>query len=478
MKRKNLRYLLLPLPLLAGCVFADPAPEPELDLEIPASWGSSSPDGDVRGRWWFSFEDPQLNDLIRNALADNRALHARAEGVRAALSAAEIAGADRAPQSSAGVNGLRQKQVLIGLPIPGASRPITTRSTSYGASLDISWELDLWGKLVARAGAGQAEFEASLLEYHASALSLIAQVAKSWFALREGQAQLQLAQRSLSTWEKGLEIVRDRYQRGLVPALDLSLTESLLHSAQAALQLRERQCDASRRSLQLLVGHYPNAKLEGEASLPALPTAPPAGLPMEILDRRPDLRAARTQLLALRYHASEAEASLYPNLSLTASVGTRSDALKDLIDGNFSVWSILGRIVQPIYQGGRLRAHLALREARVRESAERFADLVLRACAEVEHSLAAEEHFRKEIEAHGKALAAARSGQELALDRYCNGRLDVLTLLDAQRKAFTAESLLLQTQRLALQNRIDLHLALGGDLAATSPVPPEEATSR
>ena len=478
MMRKTPRSLLLPLPLLAGCVFADPAPEPELEIEVPTSWGTSSPEGELQGRWWFAFEDAQLNDLVQEALIGSRDLRARAEGVRAALSAADIAGADRLPQVGAGVSGQRQKQVLIGLPIPGANGPVATRSTSYGASLDISWELDLWGKLAARASAGQADFEASLLEYHASALSLVAQVAKSWFALRESLAQLSLARNTLRTRQNGLEIVRDRFQRGLAPALDVRLTENLVHNAEAALQLRERQSDAARRSLELLIGRYPSAQLEGDATIPGLPVAPPAGLPMELIDRRPDVRAARTRLLALRYRASEAEASLYPSLSLTASAGTRSDELKDLVDGDFSVWSILGGVVQPIYQGGRLRANLALTEARVRESAERFADLVLRACGEVERSLAAEEHFAGEIEAYRKALEAARVGRELALDRYRSGQLDVLTLLDTERNVFTSESLLLQTRRLALQNRIDLHLALGGDLAAPSPVPSEEAASR
>jgi multidrug efflux system outer membrane protein len=471
--------LALPTLLLLGsCVFADPAPEPEVEIEIPRSWGTTSPEGEVQGRWWLSFADPELNSLIEEALVQNRNLRANAEGVRAALAAADIAGADRLPQVGAGLSGQRSKQIFVGLPIPGGSGPVASRSTSYGASLDISWELDLWGKLVARAEAGQADFEASVLEYHAGALSLAAQVAKSWFALRESEAQLALAQRTLETRRDGLEIVRGRYERGIALALDLRLTENLVHTAEAALQLRTRQLDAARRSLELLLGRYPKAAIESKGGIPELPPAPPPGLPAELLDRRPDVRAARTRLLALRYRASEAEAQLYPSLTLTASAGTRSDSLEDLVDGDFSVWSLLGNIVQPIYQGGRLRANLEIAEARVRESAERFANLLLGAFFEVEQTLASEERFLAEIQAYRDAAASARAARELALERYQSGQLDVLTLLDSERNVFTSESFLLQTQRLALQNRVDLHLALGGEISLPDPATGEEATER
>jgi len=460
--------LLLGL-ILAGCAGLSPQPR-ELDLEPPEQWTASLPEGVVPSEeaalsgdsWWQGFGDPALGAAIEEGLANNRDLVAAAARLRQAEARARIAGADLAPQVSAGLNASRSRRNFIGFPIPGSEGGVlSSTTTSFGVSLNLSWEADLWGRLAAGKRAAAADASSARWQLEGARLSLAGQIAKAWFAAVEAGNQLSLARESLESRGASREKIRRRYDAGLRPALDLRLALANEEGTVAQVAARERQLDASLRQLEILLGRYPAAEAETQDLPGALPPVAP-GLPAELVRRRPDLLAAENRLAASGSRVREARAALYPRLTLTGSGGTASEELEDLLDGDFAVWNIAAGLLQPIFQGGRLRAAVELAEAGADEALASYAQGVLMAFGEVESALAAEEFLARQERALEASADQARAAVRLADERYLAGIGDILEVLESERAAVDARSRLLEVQRLQLSARVDLHLALGG----------------
>ncbi len=454
--------------LLAGCAVAPP-PAPELP-PAPESWTAESwtaesapATGPAAPDWWRSFQDPELVRLVGVALEANRDLAAAAARVEAAAAQARIAGADLAPQVAAALDASRSKRNFIGLPIPGAAGSVlSTTTTSYTAGLSVSWEADLWGRLRAGEAAAAAGLAAAEAELAAARLSLAGQTAKAWFGLVEAGLQNDLAKTTLASRKRTREQIERRYRAGLRGPLDLRLARSSEAAAEAQLALREGRRLAAARRLELLLSRYPAAATTAPAALPPLPPPIPAGLPAELVGRRPDLAAADRRLAAAGFRVGQARAAIYPSLRLTGSSGGLSDELGSLLDSDFSVWSLAAGLLQPIFQGGRLRAGVELNEARHREASELYAQTVLRAFSEVETALTGERLLRRQADALETAAAEAAAAERLAQDRYRRGVGDYLAVLAAQVQALEAASQQLSVRRALLDTRVDLHLALGG----------------
>jgi NodT family efflux transporter outer membrane factor (OMF) lipoprotein len=461
--------LVVPLlVLVCACRAQTPDRGAELGAGAPDAWQAESTANTlVIDRWWERFGDPELTAAIEEALAHNRDLAASAARVEAARALAEIAGAGRRPQLGLNASAARRKQIFVGLPLPGGG-PLESTSENYGVSLDLSWELDLWGRLKAARNAADADLAASAEDHEAARQSLVAQTAKAWFAWQAARMQEEMLERSAASFERSAGTIEERYQSGVGSALDVQLSKSNASSARARLEAVREQVEGTQRQLEILLGRYPAGTLEGRASLPEPGEGPPAGLPAEILDRRPDLRAARARLEATDHRLAEARAQLYPSLSLTASGGRTSDALGDLLDSDFDVWSLMGNLMQPIFQGGRLAAGVDLAEARVEEALAGFAATLLRAFAEVEGALAVEESLALREGWQLRAADEAAAASRLAEERYLSGLVDLITLLEAQRRALDAESQWIDARQSRLESRVDLHLALGGGFDAWS----------
>jgi NodT family efflux transporter outer membrane factor (OMF) lipoprotein len=471
-----LAVFVVALMVLAACTTPPPPREPALGYDPPSAWQADSEPGPVQNAWWQQLGDPALATCIDQALQHNQDLIAAAARVEAALAQAQIAGAELYPLLNANLHGNRARQNFIGFPIPGSTGVLSRTFNSYGVSLNLSWELDLWGRVRAGHSAALADVESTNAEFHAARLSLVAQTAKAWFAVVESHEQLRLAADTVQSFQTTAAQVQQRFQAGVRPALDLRLALANVAGAQAQSEQRRQQLARAIRQLELLMGRYPSGATVTTATLPTeLPTVP-AGVPAEALRRRPDLHAAERRLVAADARLDRARASLYPRLSLTASGGTASDDLSDLLDTDFRVWSLAGNLLQPLFEGGRLRADVTRNEALVIEAAAQFAAAAQRAFTEVEIALAAEtiliEH-EQHLQAHARHTRAAR---QLAEDRYLRGLIDFLNVADAQRSALAAESQWLTIRRQRLEVRIDLHLALGGgfqptDAPAASPQP-------
>lgn len=454
--------LFLVLAVAAGCSGSRSARK--LPVAIPSEWAAKGTNGAVNAdRWWESFGDAQLALVVDEALRANHDLRKAAARVEAARGQAKIAGADLLPSAGFSFDSQRRQQNFVGLPIPGAQdRVLTSRSTTHTALLTASWELDLWGRIRSGRRAAIRELEASEREYRAAQLSLAAQTARAWMAAAEAKKQLELARATATSYGTTVRQVRQRYERGIRSPLDLRLALGSEASAQALVAQRENQYQAAARVVEILLGRYPAGNIKTAEALPEVPAAVPAGLPSELLERRADVVAAERRMEASRARVSEAKAALFPRISLTASGGRSSSEVADLLSSQFNIWTLAGNFAQPIFEGGKLRAGVKLAQAQSKQSVEEYASAVLRAFQEVETALAAEQHLERWERELAESVEQTAAATRLAEERYRNGLEEFVTLLESQRRALEAESQLLGVRRQRLENRIDLHLALGG----------------
>ncbi len=444
--------------LFAGCS-APPISHPDLNVPLPARWTAA--DAEALD-WWDSFPGEEPKALVAEAVLSNWDLVGAAARLEAASAEARIAGAELYPQMSAAGNGSRRQQVFVGLPIPGLAGPLRTTSNSYGVSLDVAWELDLWGRVRQGRAAAVADFQAGSADFEGARLSIAGQTLKAWFVAVEASRQLAIARSYDEAHTATVERIGVGYRHGVRPSIDLRLAYVEQANAELALEQRRVAKDRAFRQLELLLGRYPGAQIEVASALPDAPVPIPAALSADLLARRPDLVAAERRLAAAGRRVSQSKRALLPQIRLTTSGGTASDDLADLTDGDFSVWSLAAGILQPVFQGGRLVAQVSRAGAREDEAFASYANAVLRACGEVEAALVTERSLAAQEVAASKAALHADAAHTLARTRYDRGISDILTRLSAQRADTTAKANLLQIRRLRLEARVDLHLALGG----------------
>lgn len=438
--------------------------------DYPAEWQASNfTTKEPITEWWRQFGDEALNRLVKEALIKNFDLHAAAAKLEQARLRAEITGADHSPQISASIDGSRQRNNFIGLPFPGTSGVLTSRSESYRFSLSTSWELDLWGRIRSGQMAAVANSEAVRADFIAAQHSLAAQTVKAWLRLTEARQQMDYERTNMALIESTTKQVRLRYELGIRPTLDLRLAEATLATAEARVEQWYGAKEQARRQLEVFLGRYPSGSLVEQTTLPNLLPMVPVGLPSDLLTRRPDLYAARTRLLASDARIAQAQAELYPKISLTASGGTSSDELEGLMNNNFLIWSLGANLIQPIFSGGRLRANVKLAQAQAAESVMRYRSIVLNAFAEVESALAINGTYHEREARLADAEKLAQEALVLAENRYERGVESFLTVMDAQRRLIEIQSQRVTVRRMQLENRVNLHLALGGGFKRRDP---------
>ena len=458
-----LLWSLLLGPLLAACTSSPKDRSANISFETPEQWSTRAATNQVINEWWATFGSSNITQLVIEALHHNHDLEIAAARLAAAEAEARIAGAELTPSLGIGFDANRGQRNFIGFPIPGSdSNVLTTQSTAYGVAFNSSWELDLWGRIRSGKTAATADAEAAEHDLRGARYSIAAQTVKAWLTVIESVQQLSLAQKTVQSYKVTANQIRERYLAGLRSSLDLRLADTTLSSAQATLGDRQRQFDRAIRQLEILLGRYPSGTAATEADFPTRLPSIPAGLPSELLARRPDLKAVEQRLAAADARVFQAKASLLPRISLTASGGTSTAELVDLISSDFGVWTLAGNMTQPLLQGGRLRAGVHLAKARARQAMAQYQKSALAAFAEVESALAAEQYLQSRETNLARATDQAKSALRLARDRYVSGVEPFLSVLESQRRAFDAESLLIAVKRQRIENRVDLHVALGG----------------
>lgn len=442
----------LVLGLLAACA-APPERDPARTAStVPVRWSNPAALAGAVRPWLRSFAAPELDGLVGTALSGNFDLKAVAARVAQARAQVRIAGAERLPQIEL-APGFQQLGLVSNGEVAGSF---------WELPFNLSWELDLWGRIRSTRQAAETEALAAGSDLEGAALSLGARTVQACFELAETRQQVGVVEQSIAERRALVELVQGRFQLGLGSGLDLSLAATDLSDAEAQLaEARDRQQAAARR-LETLLGRYPAAALERCAQLPTLPAALPAGLPAELLARRPDLKAAFARLRALDSRLDSAEKALLPRVALTASGGTAGASLGELADPRAAAWNLAVGLVQPVFTGGRLSAGIDLAGAQVEEALQLYREAALNAFREVEQALAAERWLSAREHALAETLARTETSRKLAIHAYRNGTVEILPLLDSYRSTLNARSALLAARRQLLQNRVGLYLALGG----------------
>ncbi len=451
---------------VSACTTAPPA-APQLDFHLPERFtqGTSNDHWSPAGRWWESLGDAQLNALVEQALSGNPSIAQSLAQQRMAAAQARISAADRLPQVSLGAGSARQRQSLPGL--DGSPTPVI--GNNHSLTLDISWELDLWGRLSAQSAAAQAQWLASSEQLRAVRQSIAAQVARLYLQTVHARAQLELSQRTVQTLSEIARQINNRVHVGIASPADGQLASANLESARAGMHQRQEALEQQLRQLQTLMGQYPTGQLATAKHLPEVPSTPASGVPAQLLARRPDVRAAELQLLAAGYRLQAAERSFLPALSLSGSAGFSAAQLADLLSSNHLIWSIAGRVLQPIFQGGRLRAQVQATDAQRDEALGLYAETALNALLEVETALAIDHVLLQREMALQHSATAAEEAMRISYNRYRQGIDPFLNVLESQQRALDGRSAQISARQARLDNRLALHLALGGGFDAPAP---------
>ena len=468
-----LKYLSLAATtlLFSACATSPDRSEPPA-IDLPTAWSSQS-FNTAPTAWLADFKSPQLEALVLEALAQSPSLKATAARFAQSVAKARISGADLEPSLGLGLNGARQKINTFG---PNPTDGVVFEN--YDLALDLRWEIDLWGRLRDQTSAAVARVEGYQADLDAARLSLAAQTTKGWLNLIEAQQQLALAERTAEAYRYNQRALESRFKLGLTQGFDLRRIHTQVASAEADTIFRQRALDQATRHLEVVLGRYPAGFLDVAITLPDLPPTIPAGLPTDLIQRRPDLVAAERQLAATDREVRASKKNLLPQISLTASGGTSSQEFENLLDGDFGVWALAGNLTQPIFQGGRIIANINRSIALRDQAAANYRDSALRAFLEVETTLAAEQFIRREQAKLAIAAEEATATESLAWNHYRSGTGDFLTALDTRRTADAARGRLLSVSNLFLQNRVDLYLALGGAFDHNGVIQPPPETPK
>jgi NodT family efflux transporter outer membrane factor (OMF) lipoprotein len=461
--------LLLPLILLALAGCAHPTPDNAaltagaLPSQAPAKFAAGAPDETaVVSGWLATFGDAQLEKLVDEALKGNRDLAAMSARLDQAASRARQAGADLKPQVSLAANADSKG---------GANAP---RTDKMGAGLSLSWEFDLWGRLSAGQAAAREQYASTAADLEFARQSLAAQVAKGWFLAIQAVQQEAIVTQAAALQKRNAELVAERQRVGRNTLLDVAQARSAAATAEDAVHQAASGRENAARSLELLLGRYPSAELTLAATLPALPPMPPAGLPSQLLERRPDLIAATRRVAVAFNQVESAKAARLPRLAITANAGTVSQEFRSL-SLNDAFWNLGANLVGPIYSGGRLKEQVVIETAKQQEALALYGKAALEAFRQVEQALAESRRLATRLELLTAAEQDQNEAERLTQVRLEAGAIDQLAVILIQERALQARLARLALQVEGLTNRVNLHLSLGGGFEAPPPAPDDLA---
>jgi multidrug efflux system outer membrane protein len=444
---------------LTGCALGPDYRRPA--VPAPGGWrdGAAADPGSLADLpWWSLFEDPELRRLVAAALEANKDLRiavARVDQARAQLGVARAA---QFPQIDAGASATTNRFSDNVLP-----RDQGGVTDLYSTTVDLNFELDIWGRLRRGTEAARAELLASEDARHAVVMTLVSDVAATYFQLRQLDLELETTRRNVGSRQNSLQLVRDRFEAGITSALDLRQAEAELASTTAQIPDLERQLAQTENRLSILLGRNPGGVTRGRPLVDqTMPPTIPAGLPSVLLERRPDIRQAEASLAAANARIGVAKAAFFPQISLTGFFGLESVALSDLFTGPSRVWQFGPTLTVPIFNAGRNLGNLRLTEARQQEALVRYEQTIQQAFREVEDALIAHRKAREALAEQRLAVAASREALSIAETRYTSGLTSYLDVLDAQRTVLAAEVAESRTLLAQLVAVVQLYRALGG----------------
>lgn len=457
---------LVPISLflaLSGCSYFTATDSTPATVSIPEQWSSITTELQQPIRPWLEeFSNPQLSALVDEAFKQNLGIKSLLATIDIAEDQTWLSKSAFWPKINAGLRASRnQRNNASGFSV--SSR----RTNNVGISFDFLWEIDLWYKLGNELEATEHERTASESDLQAAQLSLAANIAKSWFDAIVAIQQVKLAEKTIKNFSNALDIIERGYDRGIYKALDVRLARGNLLSAQGRKQNFLKIQDETTRTLEFFLGRYPSATLEIPDHLPTVTQPLPNSIPSSLLERRPDIIAAEQRFFASDQRMLKARKNMLPTIQISGSGGTSTQKLEDIFNPEFLIWNLAGNLTQPLFHGSQLFAERSQAEARVRLAAANYAEIVLQALREVETTMAAEQRLLNQQLILKDEVTESTEAERLAEDDYIMGLADIITLLEAQRRAFDSKNSLLEIQKQHLQNRVNLYLALGGPVLNT-----------
>ena len=447
--------------LLAGCAVGPNYKRPTVNVptdyrdSMAAQIGAASSLGNET--WWDVYQDPVLTQLIHAAIQQSYDVRIAAARVLEAQAQLGVTRASQFPSASVGAGVFSQQN-------PKVSSVFPAYEVNGGQlNLSVIWNLDFWGKYRRQTEAARAQMLASEWGQRAVISSLVANVASAYFQLRALDSELEIAKRTVGSRQQSLQLTQVLVTHGSATDLDLSQSEQLVYTASEAIPDLERQIRQQENQLSILLGENPGPITRGRSLTeePA-PFAVPAGLPSELLERRPDVRQAEENIVAANAQIGVAKAAFFPSISLSGTGGLESNQLNRLISAPSESWLGALSVAQPIFEGGALRSQLRLSRAQYQESVLSYQQTVESALEQVSNALIATEKYREFREQQEMLTGAAQRTDQLSEVLYKNGGASYLQVLTSETNYFAAEIDLVQAQlneRLAL---VELYQSLGG----------------
>ncbi|MCV2358478.1 TolC family protein [Paucibacter sp. TC2R-5] len=442
--------------LLGGCTLQSPPSSSQLaELELahakaPQEWRAGGSAGKLEAGWLASFNDPRLNALADEALAYNQDLRVAASRVEIAAVALQAAG-----------GGLYPEVNLLGR---SGGKVNNGGSQLSGLILQGSWEIDLWGRLRYGQAAADAQYQSAQADQRFASQSLLATLAKAWFLAAEASRQLGLNTEMQQAAEKLAQLAEDRRRVGVGSEAEVALALANLHGLRDGGEQIKLSLSQSKRALEMILGRYPAAEIELPTELASLPPLPPTGLPSELLERRLDVIAAERKVAAAFARSGEASAARLPRLSLTAALSTVSSSIFVLQERDQPSFGAGASVLVPLLNGGQLQAQVELRGLEQKQAAAAFAAIAQRAFNEVETALANEAALAKREPLLRQGLSENQRALGLEHERYQVGSRDLRSVQQQQLETLGASMSLLRLQSEQRLQRVQLHLALGGEV--------------
>lgn len=460
--------LLAMLFTTSGCVSLAPdSAAPDIAAGIPAAFNQSESGIPYQSaRWWASFEDPVLDNLLDEALSKNLDLAEASARLRAAEARARISKSGLFPQINAGLDSSYSDSPTAGTSFSAIAGGGRLQSETYSSSLAFSYELDIWGKLRNDMRAGRADAIAASADLQAVRLAVLAEAITSYFDIVDARHQIALTTQIIDVLGDRVEQSENRYSRGLVTSFELYQIRQDFRNVQASLPQRESQLAATEGQLAVLVGRYSNDmhELIDTSLTPKLIFEPvPSGLPIDLLAQRPDVFAEGQRLESARYNLGARRAERFPSLSLSASTGSQAGDPSGVLD-IFDNWVLnLGAgLTAPLFQGGRIRANIEVADAEYAQQTAVYARTVLTAYQEVTTAIERYEEERQRYRFLFSQLDEAEAAAGLQSRRFANGVGSYVDYLDALRAQYQVQSSLSSAARDVALARLGVHRALGG----------------
>jgi multidrug efflux system outer membrane protein len=453
------------LPLLSSLFLFSCSNASQVDANLtnptlPDNWQEKKQALTVEDNWLSQLDNPQVQQLVTKALTTNHQFAVQAYALEIAEQQLIVSGSQLWPELDLSFRSGRNKD-----------NQTDSYANTNSVNLNLSYEVDLWGKLSAADQMSNYNYLAQKATFEQYKQALVVNVVTTWFRVIEAEKLLNLYRSRVKNSQQNLAIIEAGYNSGLTAALDVYLTRNDLNNELTRVSEQETEKTKLIRQLERLIGEYPKGELLVNADLPLLTNDIPVGLPSELISRKPELKASWYQLLSQDSNLAYAHKQRFPSIVLSGSVGDSTANIGDLLSGSSLAWSLLGGISAPIFNAGRLKANEEKARIELKQGEQLYLDTLYNAFSNVENAITTEKNLKNSYYTMLAAQENAKIAATLSFEQYQSGLVTYTTVLDAQKRSFEAQTTLIKIKNQLISNRINLHLSLGGDFTTQSLAP-------